>query len=268
MWVSREGDEEIVAISNALSSTISAIRGRDEELRRLADYDSLTGLINKRSFNNLLETERTRVIEERDSSALFFIDLDQFKFVNDTLGHAAGDRLLGQVAELLEGRMRQNDDVARLGGDEFTVLARSVDKNGAEEVASSIIRALQDFVFIEQGKTFSIYCTIGVAIIDGDQYSAEELFSNADMACYSAKSQGRNRYYLYEPALVGDDKLDIGWSHRITEALAQDKFVLYFQPVLGVKERDSEQYEVLIRMQDDRGTIVPPGTFSGCHKIT
>ncbi len=261
VWVGKGGDEEIAAISNALNSTIRAIKGRDEELRRLADYDALTGLINKRSFNILMEQERKKTLLNKATSALFFIDLDQFKYVNDTLGHASGDRLLIQIAELLKNRMREDDVVCRLGGDEFAVLARNVDKNGALEIAASIVKSMYDFLFIEQGKTFNIYCSVGVALMDDDKLSAEDVFSNADMACYTAKSQGRNRFHFYEPKAVDKNKMDIGWSHRIAEALASDKFVLHYQPIVSVDNAEIPNYEVLLRMLGDRGEIVPPMMF-------
>jgi diguanylate cyclase (GGDEF)-like protein len=263
VWVnkSKSGDAEIVAISNALNTTINAIRGRDEALRRLADFDALTGLVNKRSFTNILEKERKRVIDERDNSALFFIDLDQFKYVNDTLGHAAGDRLLIQIAELLTHRMRADDVVCRFGGDEFAVLARSVDKAGALEIANAIVKSMYDFRFTEQGKTFNIYCSVGVALIENCHYSAEEIFSHADMACYVAKSQGRNRFNFYQPKVLDHNKMDIGWSHRIAEALANDRFVLHYQPIVGIKEQSLPCYEVLLRMQGENDELVPPNRF-------
>lgn len=264
VWVEQgheDGDEEIVAISNALNSTISAIKGRDAELRRLADYDALTGLINKRRFNYLLEQEVDRVVTDKDSSALLFIDLDQFKYVNDTLGHAAGDRLLVQIANMLEERMRSHDVVSRLGGDEFTILARSVDKFGAVDIASSIVKAMHDFVFVEEGKSFNIYCSIGITVFQSDRRSAEELFSNADMACYQAKSEGRNRYNMYEEEAKPDQRHDIGWSHRITDAMVNDKFELHYQPIVGVTDSDYARYEVLIRMRDDDQGLVSPAMF-------
>lgn len=261
VWVSRQGDEEIVAISRAINSTIRAIKGRDAELRRLADYDALTGLINKRSFDSLLEKERQRVLEDGDSSALFFIDLDQFKYVNDTLGHTAGDNLLIRIAGLLETRMRSDDVVCRIGGDEFAVLAKSVDRAGAIEIANGIIRAMHDFLFVEQGKVFNIYCSIGVAIIQDESYSADEIFAHADMACYTAKSQGRNRFTLFESDEADVCKVDIGWSHRIANALANDDFVLHYQPILSVGECDWVSFEVLLRMCGDDGEIIPPNMF-------
>ncbi len=259
--VKQGGDAEIAAISTALSSTISAIKGRDAELRRLADFDPLTGLYNKRSFSALFEKECQRIEQESDSGALLFIDLDQFKYVNDSLGHAAGDRLLIEVSTLLKQRLRGKDIVSRMGGDEFTILASSVDKAGAAELAGDIVKEIGAFLFIEAGKSFNIGCSIGVALIDGGRFSHEELFAHADMACYSAKSQGRNRYHFYEPALAEKTRLDIGWSQRITEALGEDKFELHFQPIITASSHQTEAYEVLVRLRDEMDNFVLPGLF-------
>lgn len=259
--VHREGDEEIVAISRALNSTISAIKGRDAELRRLADFDELTGLINKRSFNNILDSERRRIARGNDTSALFFIDLDQFKYINDTLGHTAGDRLLVQVAELLKSRMRSDDVVCRLGGDEFAVLAKSVDKEGAIEIASGLVKSMYEFMFLEQGKAFNIYCSIGIALMENDGYTTEEVFARADMACYTAKAQGRNRFKFFDPESDEVSKIDIGWSHRIGHALANDEFVLHYQPIFGVTSDLTPSFEILVRMRGDSGELIPPNMF-------
>jgi diguanylate cyclase (GGDEF)-like protein len=261
VWVDKCDDEELAAISNAINVTILAIKGRDEKLRRLADYDALTGLMNKRKFNSVLEREKKRVAKEKDSSALLFIDLDQFKYVNDTLGHAAGDRLLVQVADLLTARMRDGDIVSRLGGDEFTVLARSVDEQGAINIAQSIVKEMQNFIFMEEGKKFNIYCSVGIALIENDKFTAEEVFSHVDMACYSAKSEGRNRYHLYQEGEVDDNKMDMGWSHRIKQAILNDSFMLHFQPVVTVADSDHARYEVLLRMMDKELGLVMPGVF-------
>lgn len=259
--VNRDGDEEIIAINRALNSTINAIKGRDAELRRLADFDELTGLINKRSFNTLLESERRRIARAGHSSALFFIDLDQFKYINDTLGHRAGDRLLVQVAELLKARMRSEDVVCRLGGDEFGVLAKAVDREAAIEIASGLVKSMYDFIFLEQGKAFNIYCSIGIALIENDGSSAEEVFARADMACYTAKSEGRNRYRLYDAQSNDVSKIDIGWSHRIGQALANNDFVLHFQPIFGIGRELFPSFEVLVRMRGEQGELIPPNLF-------
>ncbi|MEH6557277.1 MAG: EAL domain-containing protein [Oceanicoccus sp.] len=261
VWIHQSGDEEIEAIRNALNSTITAIKGRDEALRRLADYDALTGLINKRSFTDVLEQERARVVAGSAGSALLFIDLDQFKFVNDSLGHAAGDKLLVQISGLLKKRMRNDDVVCRLGGDEFAVLARAVDEKGAVEIASSIVKSMEGFLFVEQGKTFNICCSVGVALIDDNSFTAEDIFSQADMACYSAKAKGRNQHRLYLPAAVDKNKMDVGWSQRIVSALTNNRFVLHYQPIISVANDTGQCYEVLPRMNEGAGELVLPKMF-------
>ncbi len=261
--VQGEGDEEIVSIANALNTTITALKGRDEKLRKLANYDALTGLLNKHNFNIQLKQEMERVLEYRDSSALMFIDLDEFKYVNDHLGHAAGDRLLIQIADLLKGRMRTDDVIARFGGDEFTVIARSVSESDAIAIADSIVKSMQDFVFVEKDQAFNIYCSVGVVMINEQESSLEEVFSHADMACYEAKSEGRNRYHMYDAAEQAENRqaADIGWSKRIKDALNDDRFSLYYQPVIGLQDANYEYFEVLLRMRLPDEEIVYPNAF-------
>jgi len=261
--VEGEGDEEIVAIANALNTTIKALRSRDEELRRLANYDALTGLLNKHNFNIQLKQEIKRTIEEGDSSALLFIDLDQFKHVNDNLGHAAGDRLLKQVAELLKNRIRSEDVISRFGGDEFTIISRSITEADARIVAESILKAMQQFLFVENAQAFNIYCSIGVVLMDGKNFTAEEIFSQADMSCFHAKSEGRNRYHMFD--LREQQELrksaDISWSRRISDAIQNDYFTLFYQPVISLTGDKSEHYEVLLRMVMEDGEIIHPSAF-------
>lgn len=261
--VEGEGDEEIVAIANALNTTIEALKSRDEELRKLANYDALTGLLNKHNFNIQLKHEVQRIVEEGDNSALLFIDLDQFKHVNDNLGHAAGDRLLKQVADLLKNRIRGDDVISRFGGDEFTIIARSIGERDARIIAESILKAMQQFVFVESGQAFNIYCSIGVVLIESDKFSAEEIFSQADMSCFHAKSEGRNRYHMFD--LTEQEELrksaDISWSKRISDAIQNDYFTLFYQPVVSLKGDTSEHYEVLLRMVMEDDEIIHPNAF-------
>ncbi|VAW69985.1 diguanylate cyclase/phosphodiesterase (GGDEF & EAL domains) with PAS/PAC sensor(s) [hydrothermal vent metagenome] len=261
--VKGEGDEEIVAIANALNTTITALKSRDEELRQLANYDALTGLLNKHNFDIQLKQEVQRVADENDSSALLFIDLDQFKHVNDNLGHAAGDRLLKQVADLLKNRIRTDDVISRFGGDEFTIIARSIRERDAQIIAESILKSMQQFVFVENGQAFNIYCSIGVAIMDGGNFTAEEFFSQADMSCFHAKSEGRNRYHMFD---LGEQEelrksADISWSKRISDAIQNDYFTLFFQPVVSLNGDTSEHYEVLLRMVMENDEIIHPNAF-------
>jgi len=261
--VDGEGDEEIVAIANALNTTIKALRSRDEELRKLANYDALTGLLNKHNFNIQLKQEIQRTIDEGDSSALLFIDLDQFKHVNDNLGHAAGDRLLKQVADLLKNRIRTEDVIARFGGDEFTIIAKSIKENDARVIAESILKSMQEFVFVEGGQAFNIYCSIGVVLIGGDDFTAEEVFSQADMSCFHAKSEGRNRYHMFD--LPEQEELrksaDISWSKRISDAIQNDYFTLFYQPIVSLDGDKREHYEVLLRMVMGKGEVIHPNAF-------
>ncbi len=261
--VEGEGDEEIVAIATALNTTIDALKSRDEELRQLANYDALTGLLNKHNFNLQLRNEIQRCIDAEDTSALLFIDLDQFKHVNDNLGHAAGDRLLKQVADLLKNRIRSEDVISRFGGDEFTIIARSIKEEDARIIAESILRAMQQFVFVENGQAFNIYCSIGVVLIENNDFTAEEIFSQADMSCFHAKSEGRNRYHMFD--LSEQEELrksaDISWSKRISDAIQNDYFTLFYQPVVNLKGNSSEHYEVLLRMIMEDEEVIHPNAF-------
>jgi diguanylate cyclase (GGDEF)-like protein len=261
--VARRGDAEIVGISDALNATVHALKQRDATLRRLAEHDSLTGLVNRRHFSQLLEGEIARVREERNSSALLFIDLDRFKYVNDILGHAGGDRLLVQVAELLKAHMRDGDVVARFGGDEFTVLVRNVTRAGAVAVAKLINDLMRDFYFADQQQTFNIYCSIGIAMIAPKCVSAEEALLQADTACYEAKSGGRNRYHLYQAdhEEAHNTIKDISWSTLIKQALKEDRFELVYQPIVPIGGAEHEFYEVLLRLQDGQGVRISPTQF-------
>lgn len=257
------GDEEIVAISRAIVRTVKAVKERDAELRNMADHDPLTGLVNRGYFMR----EMSGTIEEAKysdaSSALLFIDLDQFKYVNDTVGHAAGDRLLIQVAEALNRRMREHDVIARFGGDEFIVLALDAGRSDAVGIAKGILKVLQDMRFVEGEHSFNIHCSVGITMVDSTRYSVDELLSQADMACFQAKSRGRNRYHMFEESDHNKKSLtsDIGWSQRIRDAINNDGFVLYFQPIVGENDMGTEYYEVLLRIPDQNGKLVGPGAF-------
>ena len=261
--VDNASHKEINAISNALNTTINALKARDETLRHLADHDQLTGLLNRHCFTRVLEHEATDIGWNGGNSALLFVDLDQFKLVNDTLGHAAGDRLLSQVADRLRGTVRQRDIICRFGGDEFTVLARDVTATEAAELARSIIRALQDLHFLEGGQVFSICCSVGITMIDSDRFTPDELLAQADMACYEAKSSGRNCYSLFAGPNGNTDQMMayIGWSQKIRQAIEHDDFVLHYQPIINMINGEPELFEVLLRLPDGGQTMRSPAAF-------
>jgi diguanylate cyclase (GGDEF)-like protein len=261
--VERAKDAEIAVISDALNTTIRALRERDEALRKMAESDPLTGLVNRSLFRRDLEGEIEHASRDAIPSAVFFIDLDQFKYVNDTLGHAAGDKLLIRVAELLKSRVRDKDVVSRFGGDEFTVLARNVSREGAMEMARSFNQIMRDMRLVEGDKILSVNCSIGIAMIEPGRYSAEEVLSHADMACFDAKSHGRNRMHMYEEGGEGKKEMamDIGWFQHIKQIIEQDRFRLMYQPIADVVHPDKESYEVLLRMPGPNGEIVLPSIF-------
>jgi len=236
-----------------------------EDLRRLAERDGLTGLHNRSYFLGELErvVERTHRAGKSDC-ALLYIDLDQFKYVNDTLGHAAGDKLLIEAANILRQRVRKSDIVARYGGDEFTVLICNTEPGFVERVADSFRRHLGEYEFRHAGQSVTIGCSIGVALIDANVTNAADVFSRADLACHLAKRGGRNRVHLY----VADDGQkvesmahDMGWSRLLREAIEHDRFLLYSQPIADVRSRQVVGHEILLRMQDGQGEIILPSGF-------
>lgn len=261
--VERAKDAEIAVISDALNATIRALKERDAALLKMAESDPLTGLVNRSYFLRELEQEIERVSRETAESAVFFIDLDQFKYVNDTLGHAVGDRLLLQVAELLQSRVRETDVVSRFGGDEFTVLARNVPRDHAESLAQAFNQIMRDMRLVEGEKIVSVNCSIGIAMIGGGHHTAEETLSHADMACFAAKSHGRNRYQVYEESDASkmEMAMDIGWFQHIKQIIEQSHFRLVYQPIVDVIHPDKECYEVLLRMPGPNGELVLPSIF-------
>ncbi len=257
------GDREIRTIVNALNTTIKAIRERDEALRHLAEHDSLTGLMNRTAFMAQLEEEWTRLAAIRGKSALLFVDLDQFKYVNDTLGHAVGDRLLVQISELLRAHVPENGLVSRFGGDEFLILVRDVTRASAIEVAQTLNALVREVNLIEFDRAVTVNCSIGVALFGDSEHTIEDILSHADMACYAAKTRGRNRYHVYEPGDEEHQRMisDVEWSRLITAALREDGFSLVYQPIFDLHGGSAEYYEVLIRLPLAQGGVLMPDSF-------
>lgn len=261
--VQGSGDQEIDAIANALNTTISALRDRDEKLRRLADCDALTGLLNKKSFNQILEKELNRIQNDEDCSALIFIDLDKFKYINDNYGHVAGDRLLSQVANTLQDIMRESDVLARFGGDEFSVIARSVSEEEAESIAQAIVNGMREMVFVENDKPIKVHCSLGVALINPGETSIEDVFIKADLACFDAKSNGRNCYHIYDDGTITQSNRgeEISWSKTLGEALDEDLFQIKFQPIVGLADSAWEFYEVQLKLPLQNKEVVDSSIF-------
>lgn len=253
----------------------------EKKLLWQANHDPLTQLYNRGYFEQMLEQEVANVRRNRLPSALLYVDLDRFKYINDTAGHAAGDQLLIEVSTLLRSRLRESDLLSRLGGDEFAVILRGIGEHHVERVAESFRRVLEDFQFTFQGRSHQVLASFGVALIRADSASASEVLANADIACHVAKGKGRNLVHIYEPE--SDQKyamqLELGWSARLQSALQQDGFALHYQPIIPLAQVDAAQladtpgslwpdladspccYEVLLRLQDSDGEVVSPNAF-------
>jgi len=248
-----------------LIADISERKAILENLRQMAEYDGLTGLHNRSYFQEELE----RVVERARRSQTFranllYIDLDNFKYVNDTMGHAAGDHLLVEVAGILNKRVRKGDVVARFGGDEFAVLLYDSDARTAFTVAESFRKHMVDYRFMHQGKVVDIGCTVGVATIESTCLNGEMAISRADLACSIAKRAGRNRVRVYSPdddASVAALSIDMGWSTQIKTALESDNFILCAQPIVNTRDLQVNTYEILLRMIDSDGDQIMPAGF-------
>jgi diguanylate cyclase (GGDEF)-like protein/PAS domain S-box-containing protein len=231
----------------------------ENKLMHLAHHDPLTGLYNRQY---LLESLQEVLVKNRQHGALLFVDLDHFKIVNDTLGHATGDRLLTTLSDKLKYVVREEDIFARIGGDEFALLIEEATPEEAHGVAERLVEMIKAFRYSEEGVTFTIGSSVGMAYIE-THMEAEELLSRADRACYLSKARGGNRIEVYQP---GHDELQLvaeeaSWTTRIKDALREEGFSLWFQPVIQVATHQVNHYEVLLRMQGKKGEVILPGAF-------
>ncbi len=235
------------------------------QLSYQAAHDATTGLINRQEFENQLVAALQQAHDDPDvSHALLYLDLDQFKVVNDTFGHTAGDELLRKVTELIQVNVRSTDIVARLGGDEFGILLERCDKRRAVEVAESLRLAVEEFRFAWKDAFTNVRCSIGVVMINNESPSVASAMSHADVACYSAKDMGRNQVHLYQDSDASVRYEEMKWVSRITSAIEDGRFELYFQPIIGIAGDRSDaraHYELLLRMRDEDGAIVQPDQF-------
>ncbi|MBT8100049.1 MAG: EAL domain-containing protein, partial [Gammaproteobacteria bacterium] len=254
---------EIAEIVEALESTASALSERDAELLELANHDSLTGLFNRRRFLEVLRNEITQVMNNGRASALLFVDLDQFKYINDACGHPAGDRLIRKVGDELIRSTRRRDTVARFGGDEFAILLPKTDLEGAKTTANTILTNMRRMAHIEDERVFHVHCSIGVTMLSGNNLHQDDLINQADIACREAKSGGRNRVHVFEQSEEAEERAsaDIGWMNRLRNAIDYDSFELRFQPINSIKTGATTHHEVLIRLRDEDGGVVLPDAF-------
>lgn len=235
----------------------------EQELTYQAQHDTLTGLYNRSYFQSELERVISRIARSGAECALLYLDLDQFKYVNDTVGHAAGDRLLKECTELLRKNIREGDLLARFGGDEFTILLYNIDHAHALPVAQNIRNMFEHYRFMDSGQTFNVTCSIGLSMIDTEIRSADEALSRADLACNISKAQGRNCVHEYteqdhEKSIMTQD---IGWASRVSDAIDNNSFKLFYQPIVQLDSNQIHGYEVLLRLPTDDGESIKPGGF-------
>lgn len=221
--------------------------------------------MNRREFEHKLVECLKTTKTEKSSNALVYIDMDQFKVINDTCGHASGDELLRQMSELIQRNLRKDDIIARLGGDEFGVFMANCGLEQANIVIKKIHSAIDEFRFVWEDKSFNISISSGLVAVTEESRDIAEVLKQADAACYAAKDAGRNRVHIFHPQ---DEELsrrsgEMQWVSRISKALEENRFQIFCQPIAHVQSQISDRlyYEVLLRLQEENGDLVPPGAF-------
>ncbi|VAW78264.1 diguanylate cyclase/phosphodiesterase (GGDEF & EAL domains) with PAS/PAC sensor(s) [hydrothermal vent metagenome] len=257
----------VPVVERELRETASrkARRKAEDTIQYLQNHDALTGLNNRVEFELRLQKALEHAKDPEQSHALLYIDLDQFKLVNDTCGHLAGDELLKAVTLEIGKLIRENDTLARLGGDEFGVLLESCPLEQAQQIADKILQGIKNYRFDWDGKLFGVSASVGLAMVTSEYHSYHDILSAADMACYVAKDHGRNRIQLYSK---DDDSMvkrysEMNWVSRIKHALENDSFVLHRQKIVSLRPADNNipAYEFLVRIKNDDGSLTMPDTF-------
>jgi diguanylate cyclase (GGDEF)-like protein/PAS domain S-box-containing protein len=243
---------------------VSKERRLHRALHYQASHDALTGLINRREFENRLTAAVDNARQDAASRhALLYLDLDQFKLVNDTCGHPAGDQLLKQITGVLQSRVRSGDTLARLGGDEFGILLQSCTLDQAMRIAETLRQAIRDYRFMWQDGALAVGVSIGIVEITRETPTVANVMSAADVACYSAKDQGRDRVRLYKPDDVPERHREMHWVSKLTRACDESRFELFYQPIvpIGTTSNEREHFELMLRLRDESGALVTPAEF-------
>jgi diguanylate cyclase (GGDEF)-like protein/PAS domain S-box-containing protein len=263
----RDADGKVLFYEGTLTD-ITASHELSQQLSYDASHDVLTGLANRREFELRLQRAIEMTQATAAGHAVLFLDLDRFKAVNDSCGHIAGDELLRQLGELLQGRIRSADVVARLGGDEFGVLLHNCALDDALQVAQTLLRSFREFEFVWGTQRFSLGVSIGVVALDARFKRIAHVLNAADSACYQAKDAGRNRVVVYqEDELVLQERHgEMGWVARAKRALVDNRLFLEAQPIQPLTLGPDgvpplPHYELFLRMRDESGRVVPPGAF-------
>lgn len=243
---------------------ITEARLLSEKIAYQASHDSLTGLANRSQFDNYIKRAVASAKSDGHQHVLCYLDLDQFKVVNDTCGHMAGDELLRQLGDVLKKNTRRHDFVARLGGDEFGILMQDCSLDEAFAACEKLRDVVKDFHFAWENRSFTVGVSIGISAVTETSSNAVDLLKEADAACYAAKDRGRNRVHVYRP---DDEELamrqgEMQWVGKIRQGLATNRFCLYGQPIVPIgHEEEGLHFETLVRYQDENDRIIPPGAF-------
>ncbi|WP_245423094.1 EAL domain-containing protein [Shewanella frigidimarina] len=243
---------------------VTTARLASQKIAYQATHDMLTGLINRYEFENLLAQCILSSQQDKTTHTLIFLDLDQFKIINDTCGHMAGDEMLCQLGLLLSKHIKPKDILARLGGDEFAILMMQCSLEQAQSTAHNILELIANYQFLWEKNIFSISASIGVAEINSQTKNTKEILICVDSACYAAKDLGRNRIHLYQldDELLAKRDGEFRWVHELKYALNENRFELYAQPIVSLLDPTQKRiYEILLRLRTRSGDIAPPGAF-------
>ena len=259
----RNGDGELLGVVLVFHD-VTEQRRMSGEMTHRASHDALTGLINRAEFETRLRRTLNRAHEERSQHALMYIDLDQFKLVNDACGHSAGDQLLQQVAKLMGETVRARDTLARLGGDEFAFILEHCTIEQAQRVAQQVCDRMDDFRFVHDERRFRIGASIGLVPVDTRWASPAAVMQAADTSCYAAKEAGRNRVHVWfdTDLAMRARQGEMQWATRLEQAIDDNHFVLYAQKIYPLAARSTGLHAgVLLRLRDVDGSLIPPGAF-------
>ena len=248
-----------------IAKNISETRKLTDQLNRQASIDDLTQLPNRREFNRALEQVYFDCSRNYATAVVAFLDLDEFKIVNDSEGHVAGDRLLQELAETLRSNIVDGDIVARLGGDEFGLILTGCGIDEGVKRIELMLTALRHYSFHIEDRLYNVSASVGVVQLDQDSPGIDELMRQVDIACYEAKDMGRNQIQIYNCSLRGsasgaESTID---ASAIEQALATDRFVLYAQPIAAAGNQSVQHHEILVRMLGEDGAVIPPIAFIG-----
>jgi len=247
-----------------LEDELDKLKVMEARLQFSVGHDDLTGLLNRRRLEQVLDLTLTHVRNFKTKSALFYLDVDRFKVLNDAEGHEAGDSLLVQLANELRGHFSVSETLVRIGSDEFAILVDNVDDKKALEIAESLRELFDGYIFEHHHREYHLSVSIGIKLIDSEQtLTSGDVLAQSNQACYTAKKRGRNRVHLYCPQDTEMHTLrqNVEWAPRIRSALQQERFFLEFQPIYSISTEDISHYECLIRMKGDDGVTYYPNEF-------